>query len=70
VGLRQQYQPRLNPFERFQTNSNKFQTHSNLIRSKNDLLRFEKYEIKYGCEEFDERNKFPYRNVLRFKNGF
>jgi hypothetical protein len=47
--------------------SNMIQTCSNLIHSKQDLPELKKIEIKYGFEGFDEMDKFPYRNVLRFK---
>jgi hypothetical protein len=31
------------------------------------LLKFKKIEVKYGCEGFDERNNFHYRNFSKFK---
>jgi hypothetical protein len=41
-----------------------------LIRSKKDLPEFNNFEIKYGCELFDERNNFLYRNFSIFERGF
>jgi hypothetical protein len=46
------------------------QIYANLIHSKSDLSLLQKFEIKYGCEEFDVSNNFPYRNILRFKMNF
>jgi hypothetical protein len=57
-------------FEFFGMVLNIIQTCSNLIRSKKDVLEFEKIEIKYGHQVFDERNNFPYRNFSRFERGF
>jgi hypothetical protein len=57
-------------FESFRTVLNTFQTRSNLIRFKIDVPKFEKVEMKYGYEVFDEKNKFSYRNFSRFKGGF
>jgi hypothetical protein len=45
-------------------NSN--QTRSNFILSKYDPPKLEKFEIKYGFEEFDERDNFLHRNFSRF----
>jgi hypothetical protein len=45
----------------------KFQINSNLERSKWCLPFVKKFEINYGFEGFEIRNKFPYRNFLRFK---
>jgi hypothetical protein len=47
--------------------SNGFKYNLNLIRSKMYLLKFKKIEVKYGCEGFDERNNFHYRNFSKFK---
>jgi hypothetical protein len=41
-----------------------------LIQSKHVLCELKKFEIKYGCEGFDERNIFSYRNVFKFKMDF
>jgi hypothetical protein len=38
---------------------------SNLIQPKINLPKFQKFEIKYGFEGFDERNNFLHRNVSR-----
>jgi hypothetical protein len=34
------------------------------------LLKFENFKINYGCEGFDEKNNFPYRNFSRFESEF
>jgi hypothetical protein len=34
------------------------------------LPELEKLQIKYGCEGFEVRNNFPYRNFLRFEMDF
>jgi hypothetical protein len=30
----------------------------------------QKFEIKYGCEEFELRNNFPYRSFSRIEMDF
>jgi hypothetical protein len=35
-----------------------------LICSKEDLSELENFEIKYGCEGFEERNDFLYMNFF------
>jgi hypothetical protein len=35
-----------------------------------DLPKLKKIQIKYGCEGFEVRNHFPYRNFSRFKRDF
>jgi hypothetical protein len=57
-------------FKIFQKVSNPIQTHSNLIPFKNDLPEITTFEIKYGCEGFDPRNNFTYRNFLSFEMDF
>jgi hypothetical protein len=47
-----------------------FQTVLSLFFFKSGIPELYKIEIKYGFEEFDERNNFPYRNVSRFGLGF
>jgi hypothetical protein len=51
---------------------NGFKLYSNsfIDRSKNDLLEQEKFEIKYGCEGFEERNNFLHSNFFRSKMDF
>jgi hypothetical protein len=41
-----------------------------LVQTEISLPELEKFEIKYGCEGFDERNNFPYRNFPRFEPYF
>jgi hypothetical protein len=41
-----------------QTDSNYIQIHSRFDRSKKDLLKVETFEIKHGCEVFEEMNHF------------
>jgi hypothetical protein len=41
-----------------------------LIRLKDDLPELEKIEIKYGCEVFEIRSNFPYRNFLILEVDF
>jgi hypothetical protein len=53
----------------FLMNSNPNQTHSNFIRSKQDLPKLKNFEIEYGCQGFDVRNNFSYRNFLIFETG-
>jgi hypothetical protein len=35
-----------------------------------DLPKLEKFEIKYGCEGFEERNHFLHQNFFRFELDF
>jgi hypothetical protein len=35
-----------------------------------DLSELEKIELKYGCEEFEIRNNFPYMNFSRIEMEF
>jgi hypothetical protein len=51
-------------------NSNSIQIFSNIEQSKKDLLKLENFEIKYGCEVFEERNKVLHRNFSIFKMDF
>jgi hypothetical protein len=46
------------------------QTDANLFLSKTGLLGLKMFRIKYGCERFEVRNNFPYRNFLRFEMDF
>jgi hypothetical protein len=41
-----------------------------LVQSKKDLHELKKFEMKYGFEEFDERNNFLHRNFSRFEMYF
>jgi hypothetical protein len=50
----------------FDSNSNSIQIIPNFDRSKKDLPELEKFEIKYGCEGFEEGNNFLHRNFFRF----
>jgi hypothetical protein len=50
----------LNDFQPFQINSK-------LFRSNQDLPELKKYELKYDCEGFDERNNFLHRKFFRFE---
>jgi hypothetical protein len=52
---------------KFQKNSNQFQIPSNFDRPKKDSPELEKFEIKYGYEGFEERNKLLHRNFSRFE---
>jgi hypothetical protein len=47
-------------------NPNSIQIFLNFDRAKNDLSELKKFEIKYGCEEFEERNNFLHRNFFIF----
>jgi hypothetical protein len=51
-----------------QINSNEFEFKTNPFKLHliQDLPELKKIEIKYGFEVCDERNNFPYRNILRF----
>jgi hypothetical protein len=51
-------------------NSNSIRVISNCDPSKKDLPEIEKLEIKYGCEDLEERDNFIHSNFLRFKIGF
>jgi hypothetical protein len=55
---------------KFQTDSNHIQILSNFDSSKKDPPELEKFEIKYVCEGFKERNNFLHRNVFRFETYF
>jgi hypothetical protein len=46
------------------------QKYSNLIHSKSDLIRLIFFEIKYGSEDFTERNNFLHRNIFKFEVDF
>jgi hypothetical protein len=43
---------------------------SNFTQFKKDLPLLRKFEIKYGCEGFQERKNFLHRNFFRFKMDF
>jgi hypothetical protein len=51
-------------------NLNLNQTRSNFILFKHDLTDIKKFEIKYGCEGFEETNNFLHRNFFRFEMEF
>jgi hypothetical protein len=53
-----------------QMNSNVIQIISNFDPSKKDVPELEKFEIKYGCEFFEERINFLYRNFSIFEMDF
>jgi hypothetical protein len=53
-----------------QTDTNEIQILSNFDQFKKDLSELKKFEIKYGCEGFEERNNFIYRNFSRFEMDF
>jgi hypothetical protein len=40
---------------------------SNFGRPKNDFLELQKFEIKYGFEDLEERNNFLHRNSFIFR---
>jgi hypothetical protein len=46
------------------------QKYSNLIHSKSDLIGLIFFEIKYGSEDFNERNNFLHRNIFKFEVDF
>jgi hypothetical protein len=48
---------RFKPIQRFQTNLNQFWICSNLLQVKKDLPYLQNFEIKYGFEGFEEREK-------------
>jgi hypothetical protein len=50
-----------------QTNSNGIQFLPNFDQSKKNLFERKFFEIKYGCEGFEERNNFPHRNFFIFE---
>jgi hypothetical protein len=41
-----------------------------LVLSKKDLLELENFEIKYGCDGFEERKNFLHRKFSRFEMDF
>jgi hypothetical protein len=45
----------------------KNQINLKLFWSKQDLFKLKIFEIKYGCEGFEERNNFLHMNFSRFK---
>jgi hypothetical protein len=47
-----------------------FKSFSNFDWSKDNLSELKKIEMKYGCEEFEERNNILLRNFSRFKTDF
>jgi hypothetical protein len=49
-------------FDLFKIISNK----SDLIELKDGLPVIQKFQIKYGFDEFEIGNNFPYRDFLRF----
>jgi hypothetical protein len=53
-------------FKRIQTSSNHFK----FDQPKRDLPELEKFEIKYGCEGFEEGNNVIHRNFLRFEMDY
>jgi hypothetical protein len=54
----------------FKFNSNVIQFDSSFDPTKKDLSALENFEIKYGCEGFEERNSFLHRNFSRFRMDF
>jgi hypothetical protein len=52
------------------SNEFKFNPVQNFVQSKLDLPGLENFDIKFGCEVFDERDNFPYRNFSRFEIEF
>jgi hypothetical protein len=42
----------------------------NFIQSKDDLNVLKKFQIKYGIQGFEERNKYLHRNFFRFELDF
>jgi hypothetical protein len=42
----------------------------NFDQSKNNLPGLNFFEIKYGCEGFEERRNYPHRNFLIFEMDF
>jgi hypothetical protein len=52
------------------SDSNKFQIIPNFDWSKKNLLELKKFEMRYGCEWFEEGNNFLHRNLFRFEMGF
>jgi hypothetical protein len=51
-------------------NSNQIQIPLNFDRYKKDLPELKKFEIKYGCQGFEERNKLIHANVFKFEVDF
>jgi hypothetical protein len=50
--------------------SNRLKLYSNFDCFKKDIPEIQKFEIKYGCEGFEERNNFLHRNFFRFEIDF
>jgi hypothetical protein len=50
--------------------SNEIQILFNFDRSKKGFSEHEKFEIKYVCKGFEERNKLLHRNFFIFKMDF
>jgi hypothetical protein len=50
--------------------SNQFKSIQTSFNPNRTLPSSKKIEIKYGFEGFNERNNFPYRNVLIFEMYF
>jgi hypothetical protein len=49
------------------SNFTRIQILSNFDRFKKGLAGLEKFEIKYRCGGFEDRNNFLYRNLFRFE---
>jgi hypothetical protein len=49
------------------SNFKRIQIPSNFDRPKKDTPELENFEIKYGYEGFEERNKLLHRNFSRFE---
>jgi uncharacterized protein YdhG (YjbR/CyaY superfamily) len=47
-----------------------FKSFPKFDQSKKDFPELENFEIKYGCEGFEERNNLIHRNIFRFKMDF
>jgi hypothetical protein len=58
------------PSKSIQTRSNLIQIISNLIHYRKGLPKLGKIEIKYGFEEFEERNNFVHRNFFKLQVDF
>jgi hypothetical protein len=72
VRPRPQFQAAVVKFN-LKSNSNHFKTdsnHSNFDRFKKDLPELKIFEIKYGCEAFEEINHFLHSNFFRFEMDF
>jgi hypothetical protein len=50
--------------------SKDFKSIQNLIQPKTDIPKLQKFKIKYGCQDFGERNNFIHRNFFRFQMYF